>query len=163
MITLTLTALVGTMIVSFCILINDRVQKNSRLTAQMEELTSVRAFIERWVAEFDRADVSFAIDSSIPENLGDGVFLYARAGTQGEDPGFGYLQLSGKKIRAFRFEEQEGLSAQAVEAATVDAVLVTEITVGLFSGTPNVYQFAVKYEGGIERFTFLVNRRTPVS
>lgn len=162
MITLTLTALVGTMIVSFCILINDRVQKNSRLTAQMEELTSVRAFIERWVAEFDRADVSFAIDSSIPGNLGDGVFLYARAGTQGEDPGFGYLQLSGKKIRAFRFKEED-TSAPAVEAATVDAVLVTEITVGLFSGTPNVYQFAVKYEGGIERFTFLVNRRTPVS
>lgn len=74
-ITLTLTALVSGMIVSFCVLINDRVKKNSRMTTQLEELTFLRTFIERWMAEYDREDVRFEAPSGEDSS---GVF-YTRA------------------------------------------------------------------------------------
>lgn len=158
-ITLMLTALVGGMIVSFCVLINDRVRKNSELTSQIEELTSVRAFIERWVAEFDRENTAFVVASSNAEN-GGGVFLYARASAQADAREIGYLQLSGEKIRAFCFEKQADESLLPVEKESVAAALVTEITAELFAADQAVYEFSVRYTGGIERFAFLVNRRT---
>lgn len=159
-ITLTLTALVGGMIVSFCVLINDRVRKNSELTTQIEELTSVRSFIERWVAEFDRENTTFVVGSSSNAENRDGVFLYARASAQADARGIGYLQLSDEKIRAFFFEKQADESLLAVEKESVAAALVTEITAELFAADQAVYEFSVRYTGGIERFAFLVNRRT---
>lgn len=163
-ITLTLTALVSGMIVSFCVLINDRVKKNSRMTTQLEELTFLRTFIERWMAEYDREEVCFEAPSGEDSS---GVFLYACARGDGESVSapsaedqtgatIAYLCLADQRVVSRKFEEGTGAFTEVSSAA---ATVVSQIEVELFDNETDIYLFSVRY-GGIESFKFLVNRRT---
>ena len=163
-ITLTLTALVSGMIVSFCVLINDRVKKNSRMTTQLEELTFLRTFIERWMAEYDREDVRFEAPSGEDSS---GVFLYACARGEGESVSapsaedqtgatIAYLCLADQRVVSRKFEKGIGAFTEVSSAA---ATVVSQIEVELFDNDTDIYLFSVRY-GGIESFKFLVNRRT---
>ena len=162
-ITLTLTALVSGMIVSFCVLINDRVKKNSRMTTQLEELTFLRTFIERWMAEYDRGEVRFEAPSGEDSS---GVFLYACARGDGESSApsaedqtgatIAYLCLADQRVVSRKFEEETGAFTEVSSAA---ATVVSQIEVELFDNETDIYLFSVRY-GGIESFKFLVNRRT---
>lgn len=166
-ITLTLTALVSGMIVSFCVLINDRVKKNSRMTTQLEELTFLRTFIERWMAEYDRGDVRFEAPSGEDSS---GVFLYAcaRGGSESSAPSaedqtgatIAYLCLADQRVVSRKFEKgtEEGTGA-FTEVSSAAATVVSQIEVELFNNETDIYLFSVRY-GGIESFKFLVNRRT---
>lgn len=162
-ITLTLTALVSGMIVSFCVLINDRVKKNSRMTTQLEELTFLRTFIERWMAEYDREGVRFKIPSGEDSS---GVFLYAcaRGDSESSAPSaedqtgatIAYLCLADQRVVSRKFEKGIGAFTEVSSAA---ATVVSQIEVELFDNETDIYLFSVRY-GGIESFKFLVNRRT---
>ena len=167
-ITLTLTALVSGMIVSFCVLINDRVKKNSRMTTQLEELTFLRTFIERWMAEYDREEVCFEAPSGEDSS---GVFLYACARGGGESVSapsaedqtgatIAYLCLADQRVVSRKFEKgtEEGTGA-FTEVSSAAATVVSQIEVELFNNETDIYLFSVRY-GGIESFKFLVNRRT---
>ena len=167
-ITLTLTALVSGMIVSFCVLINDRVKKNSRMTTQLEELTFLRTFIERWMAEYDREEVCFEAPSGEDSS---GVFLYACARGEGESVSapsaedqtgatIAYLGLADQRVVSRQFEKgtEEGTGA-FTEVSSAAATVVSQIEVELFNNETDIYLFSVRY-GGIESFKFLVNRRT---
>ena len=165
-ITLTLTALVSGMIVSFCVLINDRVKKNSRMTTQLEELTFLRTFIERWMAEYDRGEVRF----EAPSARTPPAFLYACARGDGESSApsaedqtgatIAYLCLADQRVVSRKFEKgtEEGTGA-FTEVSSAAATVVSQIEVELFDNETDIYLFSVRY-GGIESFKFLVNRRT---
>ncbi|MBS1314692.1 MAG: prepilin-type N-terminal cleavage/methylation domain-containing protein [Clostridia bacterium] len=74
-ITLTLTALVSGMIVSFCVLINDRVKKNSRMTTQLEELTFLRTLSSAgWLNTTGRTSALRPLPARTPP-----AFFYTRA------------------------------------------------------------------------------------
>ena len=167
-ITLTLTALVSGMIVSFCVLINDRVKKNSRMTTQLEELTFLRTFIERWMAEYDREDdAELPFTFAISGEDASGVFVYACARGEGESVSapsaedqtgatIAYLCLADQRVVSRKFEKGIGAFTEVSSAA---ATVVSQIEVELFDNETDIYLFSVRY-GGIESFKFLVNRRT---